>query len=134
LDSDLGPGKRLGLEKMQKHEPSCELGPADGDLLMRQFILLIVIPLITQSKIIRASQSAFQLGFSGLKPSMSVVLPRVIGHRGAKAIAPENTLAAIRAAKRVGATFVEVDVMLSKDKVFLCAVFDDMLQTDRDKI
>ena len=49
---------------------------------------------------------------------MCVVLPRVIGHRGAKAIAPENTLAAIRAAKRVGATFVEVDVKLSKDKVF----------------
>ena len=51
---------------------------------------------------------------------MSVVLPRVIGHRGAKAIAPENTLASIRAAKRVGATFVEVDVMLSKDKVLFC--------------
>jgi glycerophosphoryl diester phosphodiesterase len=53
-----------------------------------------------------------------LNPSMSVVLPRVIGHRGAKAIAPENTLASIRAAKRVGAAFVEVDVMLSKDKVY----------------
>ena len=51
---------------------------------------------------------------------MSIILPRVIGHRGAKSIAPENTLASIRAAKRVGANFVEVDVMLSKDKVFIC--------------
>ena len=50
---------------------------------------------------------------------MSFSLPRVIGHRGAKSVAPENTLAAIRAAKRVGANFVEVDVMLSKDKVFV---------------
>ena len=32
----------------------------------------------------------------------------------------KKTLASIRAAKRVGATFVEVDVMLSKDKVFFC--------------
>ncbi len=64
---------------------------------------------------------------------MSIVLPRVIGHRGAKAIAPENTLASIRAAKRVGATFVEVDVMLSKDKVFCCAS-EEMLQTERDAI
>ncbi len=53
--------------------------------------------------------------------SVVLLLPRVIGHRGAKAIAPENTLASIRAAKRVGATFVEVDVMLSKDKVIFCA-------------
>ena len=41
----------------------------------------------------------------------------VIGHRGAKEIAPENTIAAIRAAKAVGATCVEVDVMLTKDGV-----------------
>ncbi|KAJ1480979.1 PLC-like phosphodiesterase [Baffinella frigidus] len=44
-------------------------------------------------------------------------LPMVIGHRGAKEIAPENTIAAMRAAKAVGATCVEVDVMLTKDGV-----------------
>jgi hypothetical protein len=44
-------------------------------------------------------------------------LPRVIGHRGAKAVAPENTLASIRAAKACGCSWVEVDVMLTKDKV-----------------
>jgi glycerophosphoryl diester phosphodiesterase len=44
-------------------------------------------------------------------------LPMVIGHRGAKQIAPENTIASMRAAKAVGATCVEVDVMLTKDGV-----------------
>jgi len=44
-------------------------------------------------------------------------LPQVIGHRGARAVAPENTLASIRAAKSLGCSWVEVDVMLTKDKV-----------------
>ena len=44
-------------------------------------------------------------------------LPRVVGHRGAKGAAPENTLASIVAAKHQGCTWVEVDVMLTADKV-----------------
>ncbi|KAJ1480980.1 PLC-like phosphodiesterase [Baffinella frigidus] len=48
---------------------------------------------------------------------MQYPLPMVIGHRGAKDIAPENTIAAMRAAKAVGTTCVEVDVMLTKDGV-----------------
>lgn len=42
-------------------------------------------------------------------------LPPVIGHRGAAAIAPENTLAGFRAARRAGARWVEFDVRLSRD-------------------
>ncbi|EKX39689.1 hypothetical protein GUITHDRAFT_154344, partial [Guillardia theta CCMP2712] len=53
-------------------------------------------------------------------------LPNIIGHRGAKSVAPENTLASIRAAKRLGCTFVEVDVMLSNDKV-ACIHHDNTL-------
>lgn len=44
-------------------------------------------------------------------------LPRVIGHRGAAARAPENTLAGIRKAHELGAAWVELDVMLSRDGV-----------------
>jgi len=47
----------------------------------------------------------------------SVSLPRLIGHRGAAAYAPENTLAALREAKRHGAPWVEFDVKLSRDGV-----------------
>ena len=49
--------------------------------------------------------------------SAETSMPEVIGHRGAKGTAPENTLASVRAAKDLGLGWVEVDVMLSKDKV-----------------
>src|SRR3546814_10832461 len=42
-------------------------------------------------------------------------LPRVMGHRGAKGLAPENTLASMKAAAEAGATWVEFDVMLTGD-------------------
>lgn len=42
-------------------------------------------------------------------------LPRWIAHRGGGALAPENTLAGIRLAARMGFRAVEFDVMLSAD-------------------
>lgn len=42
-------------------------------------------------------------------------LSRIIAHRGASLVAPENTLAAIRLAKELGAQWVEFDVMLTRD-------------------
>ena len=50
-------------------------------------------------------------------------MSRVIGHRGARSIAPENTLASIRAAGGCGADLVEVDVRLTKDG-FLVVIHD----------
>jgi len=58
-------------------------------------------------------------------------LPRVIGHRGAAGLAPENTLAAVRAAKAVGCTWIEVDVTLSRDAVPLL-MHDDSLERTTD--
>ncbi len=43
----------------------------------------------------------------------------VIGHRGAKALAPENTLEGIRTAAKCRADAVEVDVRLTKDGVLV---------------
>lgn len=49
---------------------------------------------------------------------MAVVdLPAIIGHRGAKANAPENTLAGLRRAHEEGARWVEFDVKLTADGV-----------------
>ncbi len=50
-------------------------------------------------------------------------LPKVIGHRGARALAPENTLAGIRLAAEVGARCVEFDTKLTADG--RCIVFHD---------
>ena len=44
-------------------------------------------------------------------------LPPVIGHRGARARAPENTLAGFREAARLGCTWIEFDVRLTADGV-----------------
>lgn len=43
--------------------------------------------------------------------------PLIIGHRGASAVAPENTLAAFSRALRDGADGIEFDVRLSRDRV-----------------
>jgi glycerophosphoryl diester phosphodiesterase len=48
---------------------------------------------------------------------MELQVPKIIGHRGAKAYAPENSFAGLRAAKERGAAWVEVDVMLTRDGV-----------------
>ncbi|MGE3290284.1 MAG: glycerophosphodiester phosphodiesterase [Geminicoccaceae bacterium] len=50
-------------------------------------------------------------------PSLLPGLDPVIGHRGAAARAPENTLAGLRKAHALGAGWVEFDVMLTADRV-----------------
>jgi glycerophosphoryl diester phosphodiesterase len=46
--------------------------------------------------------------------------PWVIAHRGASAYAPENTVPAFELAAQQGATFVEFDLQLTKDKRVVC--------------
>jgi len=53
--------------------------------------------------------------------------PRLTGHRGAAGLAPENTLAAIRAGLAAGAELLEVDVALSRDGRVVC-FHDDRLE------
>lgn len=50
----------------------------------------------------------------------------VIGHRGASAYFPENTISAFRAAYEMGAEMIELDILLSKDGVPV-AIHDETL-------
>ncbi|GAA3792010.1 hydrolase [Streptomyces coacervatus] len=61
--------------------------------------------------------------------------PLVIGHRGASAYAPENTLVSIDKAARLGIPWVENDVQRTKDGE-LVVIHDDSLQrtTDVEKV
>lgn len=51
----------------------------------------------------------------GASPFSVLGLPRVIGHRGAAAGAPENTIASFRAAAAMGVAMVEFDAKLTLD-------------------
>ena len=54
----------------------------------------------------------------------NVTFPLIIAHRGASAVAPENTLAAFELAHQASADGIELDVMLCKDNQ-LVVIHDD---------
>ncbi len=57
---------------------------------------------------------------------MSINLPKIIGHRGVKDLAPENTIFAINEAIKHKLEWIEIDVKISKDNIpFL--LHDDLL-------
>ncbi len=60
-------------------------------------------------------------------------IPPVIGHRGACAYAPENTLASIRTAAAQGASWVEFDVRLTREGDLVLMHDDDVRRTTNGK-
>lgn len=56
-------------------------------------------------------------------------LPNVVGHRGAAAYAPENTLASFREAKKRGASWIELDVKTTRDGVPIIMHDESLLRT-----
>jgi glycerophosphoryl diester phosphodiesterase len=65
-----------------------------------------------------------------MHPSLTFI-PHVIAHRGARASAPENTLAAIRRAHEEGAVWLECDIKLTQDGVPIL-MHDDTLDRTTD--
>ena len=55
-------------------------------------------------------------------------LARVVGHRGLAEVAPENTLAGLRAARDAGLTFAEVDILPSADGAAVLSHDDSLLR------
>lgn len=60
-------------------------------------------------------------------------LPRIIGHRGAKGLAPENTLAGFEKAAEMGVRWVEFDVKLTADNEIILMHDDDLNRTTNGK-
>lgn len=58
-----------------------------------------------------------------------MILPRLIGHRGAAGLAPENTLASFRRAQAAGVAMVEFDVRLTADGIPIVLHDDDLGRT-----
>ncbi len=56
-----------------------------------------------------------------------MAVPKIIGHRGAAGLAPENTLASVAKAAEVGCRWVEVDCKLSADGILVLG-HDDTFQ------
>ena len=48
---------------------------------------------------------------------MTINLPKLIGHRGVRDLAPENTLQSINKAIELNITWIEIDVKVSKDHI-----------------
>ncbi len=51
--------------------------------------------------------------------SLPMKKPAIIGHRGARSLAPENTVSAIEKALEFGASYVELDVRITKDDILV---------------
>ena len=64
-----------------------------------------------------------------MKQFKNLNVPRIIGHRGVKDLAPENTLESIIEAFRIGLKWIEVDVKISKDNIPFLLHDDDFDRT-----
>ena len=56
-------------------------------------------------------------------------IPKIIGHRGAAGLAPENPFSSLIKAAEMGLTYVEIDVKISKDKIPILLHDDNLKRT-----
>ena len=61
--------------------------------------------------------------------SQALTSPIVIAHRGASGLRPEHTIASYTLAIEMGADFIEPDLVLTKDDVFVCRHENDITGT-----
>ena len=60
-------------------------------------------------------------------------IPKIIGHRGAAGLAPENTLSSIKKAYKLGLIFIEIDVKVTKDNIPIL-LHDDTINRTTNKL
>jgi glycerophosphoryl diester phosphodiesterase len=84
--------------------------------------LFIVCVLFVCGGTVRSQPSPLRVGGKPLAPVLN------IGHRGARAFAPENTLESFVKATQFGCHMIELDVHLTKDGELLVVHDDDLLR------
>ena len=97
--------ERLGEGARAEHAPAAA-GASDARLLSGKRLLAVVLGAALLSTVV---------GWSLLGNARSPRDVAVIGHRGAAALAPENTLASVERAIEDGADWVEIDVQETAD-------------------
>jgi glycerophosphoryl diester phosphodiesterase len=93
---------------------------------MHSFFLAFALAFSLAASLVLSAASA-----SDAPQPTSPRTPWLIAHRGASAYAPENTVPAFRLAAEQGATFVEFDLRLTKDRQIVC-LHDDSLERTTD--
>jgi glycerophosphoryl diester phosphodiesterase len=78
--------------------------------MTRRTVLVAVAAGVTAAPVVEAPQA-----FAATR-----IRPVVIGHRGASGYRPEHTLASYELAARMGADFLEPDLVVTKDGVLVC--------------
>ncbi|KAI1362678.1 PLC-like phosphodiesterase [Xylaria arbuscula] len=84
-------------------------------------------PLLGPQREAMANPAMLKTAFTGSQAAYLRSTPRTIGHRGFKAAAPENTIAAFKAATEAGAEALETDLHLTRDGVVVLC-HDETLQ------
>jgi glycerophosphoryl diester phosphodiesterase len=82
----------------------------------RHHVLVLTVLLVTATSALTATASS---GSRGTKAKDKADKPLVIGHRGASGYRPEHTLASYALAARMGAEYIEPDLVITKDGVLV---------------
>ena len=79
----------------------------------------LALSAVTLASVLPLSQPVTATSADHDRPRTHVTGPLVIGHRGASGYRPEHTLAAYELAARMGADYVEPDLVSTKDHVLV---------------
>jgi glycerophosphoryl diester phosphodiesterase len=113
--------RRSSASPLRRKERFYALRVEFQDMRIRAFVLVFL-----------GTLSLFPAGgLHGWQQKTAPATPWLIAHRGASAYAPENTIPAFRLAAEQGATFVEFDLRLTKDRRIVC-LHDDTLERTTD--
>ncbi|MFI5530489.1 glycerophosphodiester phosphodiesterase [Kitasatospora sp. NPDC051853] len=88
------------------------MGRTGSVLLSSLLVLAAVLPISSEVVLPVSADTA-----EAVKEATTCPRVQVAGHRGAPAVAPENTMASFDAALREGADWLETDVLVSRDGV-----------------